>query len=223
VTANLVALLHLCDSLFPIGSFAHSDGLEAATTAGQVRTSADLEVWMLAILTDTLRKLEAPSVARAWRAFSERRFGVLCDIDQQVHALRPSSAGRDASRAMGSRLLKTWEQMRPHAGVRELVSGRATFTLPVAFAVVSASAGIAHRDAVEGFMYTRLAAALSAAMRLMPLGQQEGHRLLAEVLLRVPAFAEESLTDQGPIGSFTPALDQATMSQQYGHSRLFRS
>src|SRR6185503_8361644 len=31
--APLLALLHLCDSLFPLGGFAHSDGLEAATTS----------------------------------------------------------------------------------------------------------------------------------------------------------------------------------------------
>ena len=30
----LLALLHLCDSLFPIGSFAYSDGLESAAAAG---------------------------------------------------------------------------------------------------------------------------------------------------------------------------------------------
>src|SRR5262249_60943738 len=39
-TRPLVALLHICDSLFPIGGFGYSDGLEAATAAGAVRTPA---------------------------------------------------------------------------------------------------------------------------------------------------------------------------------------
>jgi len=33
----VLQLLHLCDSLFPLGAFAHSDGLETATVAGAVR------------------------------------------------------------------------------------------------------------------------------------------------------------------------------------------
>jgi len=37
----LLALLHVSDSLFPIGGFGYSDGLEAATAAGLVETPAD--------------------------------------------------------------------------------------------------------------------------------------------------------------------------------------
>ena len=46
VSRPLLALLHLCDSLFPIGSFGYSDGLEAATAAGLVETPADLQEWL---------------------------------------------------------------------------------------------------------------------------------------------------------------------------------
>ena len=42
----LLALLHLCDSLFPIGGFGYSDGLEAATAGGLVETPDDLEAWL---------------------------------------------------------------------------------------------------------------------------------------------------------------------------------
>ena len=72
-------------------------------------------------------------------------------------------------------------------------------------------------------MYTRLAAMVSAAMRLMPLGQLEGHTLLVEALARVPALAAEVLDDDRPLGAFTPNLDVMVMSQQYVESRLFKS
>ena len=223
MTGNLVALLHLSDSLFPIGSFSHSDGLEAATSQQHIGTPSDLEGWMTAMLSGALRRLEAPAVARAWQAFDTARFDRLSDIDHDLHALRPSSASRDASRAMGARLLTTWQRVRPHDGVQRLLSERTRFGLPVAFGIVSASSSIAARGAVEGFVYTRLAAVVSAAMRLMPIGQHEGHRLLARVLNGVPAAAEAALADTAPLTSFAPALDLAAMSQQYGHSRLFRS
>src|ERR671919_798804 len=42
----LLALLHICDSLFPIGGFGYSDGLEAATATGLVTTPADLQAWL---------------------------------------------------------------------------------------------------------------------------------------------------------------------------------
>lgn len=223
MTDNLVVLLHLCDSLFPIGSFAHSDGLEAATSRQQIETAGDLRAWMDVMLMDTLRWLEGPAVHRAWHSFSDRQFGAIVAIDDEVYALRPSSATREATRAMGTRLLKTWQQIRPCDAVRSLFSDRPAFTLPVAFGVVSSASMIPARAAVEGFMYTRLAAVVSAAMRLMPIGQHEGHRLLADTLERVPAIAGAVMLDARPLQSFTPELDVAAMSQQYGHSRLFRS
>jgi urease accessory protein len=124
---------------------------------------------------------------------------------------------------MGSRLLKTWQQIRPGDSVPLIFPERTPLTLPVAFGAVAAASGIPVRATLEGFMYTRLAASVSTAMRLMPLGQLEGHTLLAEVLERVPALAADVLEDHGPLGAFTPILDVMVMSQQYVESRLFKS
>ena len=218
-----MALLHLCDSLFPIGAFSHSDGLEAATQSGRVGGGADLEHWMRATLDQTLRRLEGPTVKGAWRAFSCGRFDHLQDLAAESSALRPSSTGREASRAMGSRLLRTWNEIRPHAGVAALISGGTVVTLPVAFGVVAAAADVSERDAIAGYAYTRLAATVSAAMRLLPLGQRESHRLLAAALDLVPQMTDQVIDEEALARSFSPSLDIAAMSQQYLHSRLFRS
>ena len=85
------------------------------------------------------------------------------------------------------------------------------------------SAGISRRDALAGYAYTRLGATVSAAMRLIALGQTDAHQLLSRVLDRVPATVDDLIARNGPIESFAPALDVAQMTQQYVHSRLFRS
>jgi urease accessory protein len=223
MSGNLVALLHLCDSLFPIGSFAHSDGLEAATVTGEIQTVRDLRSWMEVTLTETLRRIEGPAVARAWDAASHLEPELLARIDDEVYALRPSSTGRESTRAMGTRLLKTWQQIRPQESAVIARLERPHLTLPVAFGVVAAASDIGSPEAVEGFVYTRLASTISAAMRLMPLGQRDGHELLAEMLARVPALAEAIAADNSPLGAFTPILDVTVMSQQYVESRLFKS
>jgi urease accessory protein UreF len=172
---RLLTLLHLCDSLFPTGAFAHSDGLEAATSAGSVVTAADLAEWMTVCLDETLGHLEGPAVLLAWEAFTRRHW------DGQVA------------------------------------------TLPVAFGIVCACAGIARRAAAEGFMYTRLAATASGAMRLMSIGQHEAHALLSATLARVPRVVDDLIARRAPPAAFTPALDIALMEQQYVGSRLFLS
>lgn len=221
MTASLVSLLHLCDSLFPLGAFAHSDGLEAATAAGRVASADDLARWLEATLAQPLRYLDGPAVARAWQAQRDGCVDILRSIDEEVHALRPSSTGREANRAMGARLISTWIRIHPEAPaeLRDL----APVTLPVAFGAVTAVAGIAQDVAVQGYIYTRLAATVSAAMRLMALGQHAGHQVLSTALTAAPAMARAIVEDDRPLMSFVPLLDIEAMRQQYVHSRLFRS
>jgi urease accessory protein len=94
--------------------------------------------------------------------------------------------------------------------------------LPVAFGCASAAAGVQSRDAAAAFAYTRLASTISAAMRLMPIGQTDAHAQLAHVLRRVPAVVE-AMSKRTTVESFTPAMDIAVMSQRHLPSRLFRS
>ena len=60
-------------------------------------------------------------------------------------------------------------------------------------------------------------------MRLMPIGQTDAHLLLARALDRLPAVVDGIIERDGRLESFSPALDIAAMTQQYLHSRLFRS
>jgi urease accessory protein len=235
VSDPFLAILHLCDSLFPVGAFAYSDGLEAAAVAwtrdavGQ-ETGAVVErlrAWMGVTLDETMGRLEGPAVWRAWPAFHEERWDVIAALDEELTALRPSAAARRASRAIGLRLLTTWSTLHPdprlEAGLERARRGRLGPTLPVAFAGACACAGVARRRSVEAFAYTRLAATMSAAMRLLPIGQTGAHGLLARTLDRVPAVVDAIARRDAPPESFAPALDIAAMSQQYLHSRLFRS
>ena len=224
-----LALLHVCDSLFPLGGFAYSDGLEAATSELKPATSQDsvehLRAWLETLLEDSIGRLEGPVAWSAWRAFQDEDFALLVRLDEEAIALRPSSTARRSSRAMGQRLLATWNALHPDPRLTHLtnLSAFAPAALPVAFGAVCASSGIPRRESVEAFAYTRLAASVSAAMRLMPIGQTDAHRLLARALDAVPAVVESLAARDGEPESFTPMMDIAAMTQQYLHSRLFRS
>ena len=217
------ALLHLCDSLFPTGGYAHSDGLEAATDSGAVTSADDLRAWMRVLLHDTIGRAEAPAIVLAWEAARDRQWTALRGLDAELHALRPSSTARQASRGVGTRLLKTWSHIYPSEVVSLALAAGEPWTLPVAFAVAALSADADRRTAVEAYAYTRLASTASAAMRLMRLGQLEAHSTLAAVLGGIPAMASAALTQHARPAAFTPLADIATMRQQYVVTRLFRS
>lgn len=222
----LLSLLHLCDSLFPIGGFGYSDGLEAATASGAISTVSDLAGWLDVCLDEAIGRSDGPTVLGAWTAFSARDWDALAVLDREVTALRPSSSVRRSTRAMGARLLTVWSGFQADARLDPVLAlahaGAIGPALPVAFACSTACSGVERRAAAEAFAYTRLAATISSAMRLMSLGQGEAHALLARTLERVPAAVDRMLA-RDAVESFAPMMDIAMMRQQYLHSRLFRS
>jgi urease accessory protein len=222
---TLIRLLHLCDSLFPTGGFAYSDGLESAAADGLIHGAGQLREWLDTVLEETIGRFEGPAVLHAHDAFGARRWDRLATLDEELTAMRVASAIRRSSAASGRRLLKTWHALYPDARLAHLLAmvdnGRLGPTLPVAFAVACASAGVDARETLEGFAYTRLAATISAAMRLIAIGQHDAHELLARALDRVPGVA--AAASGRDVESFAPALDIAQMTHQYVHSRLFRS
>ncbi len=223
----MLSLLHLCDSLFPIGGFGYSDGLEWATSAGSVADADGLRAWMDVCLDETFGRLEGPAVWQGWNAVRDQRWDVLERLDSELNAFRPSSSARLSSRAMGLRLLTTWQTLHPDPRLSRVAAiarhARSGVSLPLAFAAACACSGTDRRGSLEAFAYTRLAATISAAMRLMPIGQIEAHGVLARSLDRVPGLADRIVARDGRLESFAPALDIALMSHQYLHSRLFRS
>jgi urease accessory protein len=222
----LLALLHLCDSLFPIGGFGYSDGLEAATAAGLVETPADLQAWLDVCLDEGVGRMDGPAALRAWSEFGRQDWQALCDLDEEITAMRAASATRRSNRAMGLRLVTTWGVLYPDRRLEHLLDlarrKRLGPALPIAFGCVCASAGVSMRDTGAAFAYTRLASITSAALRLMQIGQTNAHSRLAKTLKRVPVVVEAMTTRARP-ESFAPAMDVSAMAQQYLHSRLFRS
>src|SRR5713226_7803341 len=118
----MLRLLHLCDSLFPIGGFAYSDGLESATASGAIVDARGLDAWLDVGLDETIGRMEGPAAWRSYVAFNDERWGALAALDEQLTALRPASSARRSSRAMGSRLLTTWHALYPHPRLDELQS-----------------------------------------------------------------------------------------------------
>jgi urease accessory protein len=74
------------------------------------------------------------------------------------------------------------------------------------------------------FGYNRLAGIVSAGLRLISMGQQQGQALLTKTLDRLPAAADRIVkTIDEPLRSFSPLVDIQQMNHQYVYSKLFRS
>jgi urease accessory protein len=153
-------------------------------------------------------------------ALRREDFESVCHLDEELSAIRSAGAVRRASTLIGKRLLSLYASMHSTAQTGSLPHGNAA----AAYALVYFQEGLSNREAVMAFGYNRLAGIVSAGLRLISIGQQEGQTLLTSATRRLPVAVDRIAQNVAePLLSFSPFLDIQQMNHQYVYSRLFRS
>jgi urease accessory protein len=221
---SFIRSLQFTDSFFPVGAFAYSDGLETATSGGRIRDAVSLGEWMEHFLEGVFVPCEGLAVVKSMNALQAGDLQMLSHVDEELTAIRTSRAVRAASAGVGKRLLSLYAATHSEEG-----SSWNCLTLPhgnaaVAYAIVFFRSGLETRHAALAFGYNRLAGIVSAGLRLISVGQQQGQALLTKMLDRLPEAVDRihEMADE-PLCSFSPVLDIQQMNHQYVYSRLFRS
>ena len=94
----------------------------------------------------------------------------------------------------------------------------------VAVAIVTACAGMPLAMALTGFLHAFAANLVSAGVRLVPLGQTDGQRAIAELDPIIHHAANRALGARiEDLGGCAPMIDWAAMSHETQYTRLFRS
>lgn len=225
---HLLRVLQLGDSLFPIGSFSWSDGLETATASGRIADAAGLEAWTRQYLDGMFTPCEGLAAKRAHQYSVAGEWQRLRELDEELTALRPAASTRASSVSIGRRLLATAAAVHADAALAPLHALVArddrSGNVAVVHGALFAALGVGERHAVAGFAYTRLAGIVSAALRLMPIGQVQGQVVLGRMLARVPAAVDAVIAaGDAPLRAFAPLVDVQQMNHRDVYSRLFRS
>ena len=216
--------LQITDSFFPVGAFAYSDGLETAAAAGLVHDATSLAEWMNHFLENVFVSCEGLALAKCMLALRAGHIDKVVRIDEELTAIRPAGAVRAASTGVGRRLLSLYTAICSDQAFKENARVMPYANAAVAYAFVFNHCGVGERDALLAFGYNRLAGIVSAGLRLISIGQQQGQTLLTKNTERLPDAAHRILrAPDEPLRSFSPMLDIQQMNHQYVYSRLFRS
>ena len=218
----LLRLLSWLSPSFPVGAFAYSHGIEAALDAGLIRTAADLEGWIGAIITHGAGFADAVFLCHAWRAAACGDGEALTAVSASAAAFRGSAEAALESSAQGRAFLAALAAGWPDLAVRSEAG-----TEPAYACVVGAAAGLGGiplPDTALAFLHAFATNLISAGVRLIPLGQREGVRILA-ALAPVTARAAAAALGTGldDLGTATLRVDLTMARHETQHVRLFRS
>ncbi len=217
-------LWQLISPALPIGAYAYSRGLEYAISARWVRDEADVTVWIEGQLTHVLGTLDIPVFARLYEAWGiSGDHAALEYWSRFLLAARESAELLAEDRHLGMALARLLaelgiEEARPWQKCKQT-------TFATLFALSVKHWDIDLREGAEAYAWVWCEQQVAAAVKLIPLGQTAGQRILLNLAEVIPEVigAGLDLTDDEEIGGVAPGLGIASALHEVQYSRLFRS
>lgn len=226
-TLSLLQGLRYLDSFFPSGGFAFSSGLEAAVQGGRVSTQEELRRYLEEWLRFGLASRDAVAVARSHEAINTAPYALVIETDWELDALKLGCSSRAASRQMGRQFVRhvvadadAGTLLGRYAGAVEV--NETPGHLAVCLGLTLGSKGWSRDETVAAFFYQSVVGMVSAALKLIAMGQGSGQRVIAQCLPIIDEVRQSVTPDQTMTG-WTPLHDIYAMRHAYLEHRLFRS
>ena len=208
-------LLAWLSPAFPTGAYAYSHGLEWAVETHDIRDGETLLEWLAGVVEHGSARTDTILLRYAHRAANDP--AALRGIAALALATAFGRERRDEALAQGQAFLRAADGW----GVPELPEDT---PYAVAVGAMAGAHGIDEDSTAAAYLQTFTANLISAAVRLVPLGQTTGLRTLVAlepVILRTAAATNDATLDD--LGGCAFRSDLAAMRHETQYTRLFRS
>ena len=225
---SLFNLLHLSDPTLPIGGFSHSAGLETYVQLGIVNDFNSAKEFVVEMLTHNVQFNDAAFVSLAFDAIQNNDFNTFLTLDDECNAVKLPKEMRSASQKMGMRLLKNFAPLISNEladkYLLSIKNNRAYGHYCLTFGLYAAAFNLNKKEALIGFYYNASVGFVTNSVKLIPLGQQDGQRLLFSLQPIINALALKTMdVDRDLLGLCCMGFDIRSMQHERLYSRLYMS
>jgi urease accessory protein len=218
----LPQLMRLASPMLPVGAYAYSQGMEWAVEEAAITDETSAHAWIADLLRFNIGTLEAPVWRRLYRAWQERDLDSARFWNDRFVAIRETAELRAETLQMGGALKAVLDATREiDTGLLDQIVSPA---FPTAFSFAAHGLGVPLREGLTAYLWAWGENQVSAAMKLVPLGQSSGQRILVKLIALLPGIVENALgLPDDRLSNFAPALAIASSRHETQYTRLFRS
>ena len=220
---DLYQLMTWMSPSYPVGAYSFSHGLENAVESGLVTDVESTRNWIKNLLTIGDGHADLVFLAAAWSADDDEE--QLREVHELALAFQPSAEIHVETTAQGVAFMKTTAAAWPCRNIElleQIANGPVAY--PVVVGSVARSHGVSRDATLLAYGHAFVANLVSAAVRLIPLGQTDGQKITSWLHTHVSAaVAHASTTPLQLVTSSCVMADIASMQHEVQYTRLFRS
>ncbi|MDO4224291.1 MAG: urease accessory protein UreF [Bergeyella zoohelcum] len=183
---KLLTLLQINDSMFPIGGFTHSYGLESYISSGLVKDTLTAKKYAETMLKYSVFYNDAAFLNLAYDfALGRKVWKKFVELDDMVTALKAPYEIRQASHKLAIRFLKLAQDLKPYDFCQKYLdaiqSGELTGHYSIAFGLYAQFSGIDKKDALAAFYYNTLNGIVTNCAKIIPISQNHSQKILHDL------------------------------------------
>ena len=219
---EILRLLQLCSPALPTGAFAYSQGLEFAVSAGWVNNKRSASDWIQGLLKNSLANLDVPVLFRLHQAWSANDIKNVHYWNDFLYASRDSAEFQAEERQLAQALARLLIDL----GILEAAEWReqSKSCFLSMFALGAMHWKISVLNASLGYLWMWAENQVLAAIKLVPLGQTTGQKILSSVIEIIPELVATGLSlEDEEMGYTAPGQGIASALHETQYTRLFRS
>jgi len=164
--------------------------------AGEVRSAEGVEEFLRGYLAGSAAPTDLVSLLCASLAARADDLAACFALDETLDAMRPAAELREASRQMGRQTLRVANSLASNELLSEfgnaVAAGRTPCHHPVVIGMIGAALDWPRLEMSNAYLYSTSAAIVGAGLRLLPLGQLAGQRILWNVRPLISRLAEDA-------------------------------
>ena len=220
---TLLKLLQLASPALPVGAYSYSEGIETLVDNGAIASPQNLQHWLEQELKYGAIRIEAAILVRAYQSTALDDVAALVYWNRWLSASRETEELRQQSWQMGRSLIRLLLELE-HLLADTINAVGNPCNLAIAFGIAAAYWKIDTSDALIGYLHSWATNLITAGIKLIPLGQTAGQKLLLELHPLLLDATEEIITlEDDELSSCGWGLSLASMAHETQYTRLFRS
>ena len=221
--------MQLSSPTLPVGAFAYSQGLESAIETRLITDRETLSIWLKDSLTFSLKNVDLPLFKRLYKCWTDddsvnnvNNNKAVLAWNQTLFAQRETKELRDEDHQLGLALARLLDDLSIKQATALRKEKQLCFL--TLFTLAASEWDIEIEQAANGFIWSWLDNQIAAAIKLVPLGQTDGQRVLSELLPNIPEIIEQGFdVKDDEIGASLPMMAILSSQHETQYSRLFRS
>ena len=218
----LLRLLQLVSPGLPIGMYSYSQGLESAVEDAWITNARQASEWISGLMEPCLVRVDCPLAARLYDAWDRGDLKAVEQWSATLLACRETSELRAEDNQTGQALARLLTDMDLQAA--NTWKRKPETTLATMYSLAAVNWQVPKQEALTGYLWSWLENQVLCAVKLVPLGQVAGQRLLHDLASTIPERLERGLQlSDHEIGGSVFGLALASSRHEMQYSRLFRS